>query len=150
MRYQMKFKEIDEEFILYGLLFAISNRIQTIGDGQFDGMTMKQHFMLVALGIMKDKAPTLKETSEVMGCSYQNVKRMAVQLEQKGYLHIVQDKEDRRKQRLILTDKSVALEESTNDATENFMKTLYQDITKEEMKGVIQTLIKMSSNLMTM
>ena len=52
---------------------------------------MKQHFLMIVLNMLTPYHPTLKETAQLVGCSYQNVKRMGAQLEKCGYLHIVAD-----------------------------------------------------------
>lgn len=144
---KVKLEGIDEQFMLYGMIFSLCNRIQTIGDGQFEDITMKQHFLMVVLSIMGEEAPTLKETGEVMGCSYQNVKRMALQLEKKGYLKIIQDEKDKRKQRLVVTEKMVQLGEAKKAATKVFMQTMYRGIEKEEISQAIKILTKINHNL---
>ncbi len=144
---RLKLEGIDEELMLYGMLFALCNRIQTIGDSQFEDITMKQHFMMVALSVMGEEAPTLKETGEFIGCSYQNVKRMATQLEQNGYLRIIQDEKDKRKLRLVATDKMTKLEQVNLEGTNQFMQEMYRGISKEELKMAIGTLKKMNHNL---
>ena len=144
---KVKLEGIDEQFMLYGMIFSLCNRIQTIGDGQFEDITMKQHFLMVVLSIMGEEAPTLKETGEVMGCSYQNVKRMALQLEKKGYLKIIQDEKDKRKQRLVMTEKMVRFGEAKKAATKVFMQTMYRGIEKEEISRTIKILTKINHNL---
>lgn len=144
---KVKLEGIDEQFMLYGMIFSLCNRIQTIGDGQFEDITMKQHFLMVVLSVMGEEAPTLKETGEVMGCSYQNVKRMALQLEKKGYLQIIQDEKDKRKQRLVVTEKMVRLGEAKKAATKVFMQTMYRGIEKEEISKAIKILTKINHNL---
>lgn len=81
----MRLLNIDSEYAIYGMLFSLTNRIQTIGDKEFGDITLKQHFVLVGLS-MFEEAPTLKSMGELIGCSYQNVKRMASQLEKKVIL----------------------------------------------------------------
>lgn len=43
----MKLENIDIEYAIYGMLFSLSNRIQTIGDKEFNDITVKQHFVLI-------------------------------------------------------------------------------------------------------
>lgn len=45
----MKLTNITEEYAIYGTLFSLSNRIQTIGDKEFKDITLKQHFFMIAL-----------------------------------------------------------------------------------------------------
>ena len=75
------------------------------------------------------------------------MKRMATQLEQNGYLRIIQDEKDKRKLRLVATDKMTKLEQVNLAATNQFMQEMYRGISKEELKMAIETLKKMNHNL---
>lgn len=142
----MRLLNIDSEYAIYGMLFSLTNRIQTIGDKEFGDITLKQHFVLVGLS-MFEEAPTLKSMGELIGCSYQNVKRMASQLEKKGYLNIVQDENDKRKFLLVPTEKVRRVEEQKEEATINFMNGLFKDISKEELEITLNALKKMDRNI---
>lgn len=142
----MKITGIGEEYAIYGLLFSLSNRIQTIGDRDLGDITIKQQFLMIALS-MFDHSPTLKEMSDVIGCSYQNVKRMAQQLQKQGYLNIVQDSEDKRKLLLIATDKIEKRADKNREVTYQFMNRLYHDISRKDLQVTFDTLMKMDRNL---
>lgn len=142
----MKLENIDVEYAIYGMLFSLSNRIQTIGDKEFGDITLKQHFVLIGLS-MFEKSPTLKEMGELIGCSYQNVKRMATQLESKGYINIIQDKDDKRKLLLVPTEKVKRVGDEKQEATINFMTNLFREISKDELEVTLSTLKKMDRNI---
>ena len=143
----MNLQDIDEKYAIYGMLFSLGNRIQTYGDSVFTDITMKQHFMMTALEMFREEAPSLKEVGDLIGCSYQNVKRMAINLEKNGYLQIIQDQKDRRRLTLVGTGKFEELNARMMKQTIEFMSTLYGDITKEELQITLQTLIKMERNI---
>lgn len=142
----MKLDNIENKYAIYGMLFSLSNRIQTIGDRELDNITMKQQFLMIGLG-MFEKPPTLKEMGELIGCSYQNVKRMAEQLKKNGYLDIVQDKTDRRKLLLVSTGKIEQEAEQSRDRTAQFMEGLYQGIEEKELEVTLRTLKIMDQNI---
>lgn len=143
----MNLHEIDEKYAVYGMLFSLTNRIQTYGDSQFEDITMKQHFLLIGLGAFGDHYPTLKEMGELIGCSYQNVKRMALNLEKNGYLTLESDEKDKRKIKLVPTEKISLLAEQKKEESEQFMEKLYHGITKEQLKVTMETLILMDRNI---
>lgn len=143
----MNLEGIEEEFSIYGMLFSLSNRIQTYGDSRFNDMTMKQHFMMIALDMFGENSPTLKDMGELIGCSYQNVKRMAINLEKNGYLRIETDANDKRKIKLISTGKFAELANTKQEETQQFMSTLYKGTTKEQLKITLQTLMIMDRNI---
>lgn len=141
-------KKIDatEEFAIYGMLFSLGNRIQAIGDKEFSNITLKQHFMMIALDVF-EQPPTLKEVGELIGCSYQNVKRMADCLQKEEYLTIKQDPCDKRKLLLVPTGKFQKLQQESKDTSINFIRKLYKDIPRENLKVTLETLIKMDMNI---
>lgn len=101
---------------------------------------------MVSLELFVD-SPSLREMGELIGCSYQNVKRMAQHLQKAGYLNIVQDKEDRRKLLLISTEKMHKLAKQKREISLRFMENLYKDISDDELKMTLLTLKKMNKNI---
>jgi DNA-binding MarR family transcriptional regulator len=134
--------------MVYGMLFAVSNRIQTYGDNQFDGITIKQHFLMVVLELFGSQPPTLKELSDAVGCSYQNVKRMLTALEKNGYVIITGNDKDKRKLQVVITDKFHTLNRNYEKQTEEFINRLYKGISEEELQFTAGTLKKMETNIL--
>lgn len=143
----MNFEMINERFMVYGTLFSISNRIQTLGDARFKDITMKQHFMMIVLDMLGNSSPSLTEMGEIIGCSYQNVKRMAAALEKKGYLSIISDSADKRRLLLKSTGRFQQLAEANREATDEFMDMMYRGIPEENIKILLNTLMHMEQNL---
>lgn len=142
----MNISSVSEEYGIYGMLFSLSNRIQTIGDKEFEDITMKQHFMMIALD-MFEQPPTLKEMGELIGCSYQNVKRMAEHLQKERYLNIEKDSTDKRKLLLKSTGKFEEIACEQRDTTIDFMAKLYKNISREDLATTLRTLMKMDQNI---
>lgn len=143
----MEIAGFDNKYMTYGMLFAVSNRIQTFGDEQFTDITMKQHFMMIVLELYGEKSPTLSELADTVGCSYQNIKRMATNLEKNNYISIVEDDKDKRKRHIIMTDKLRKMDESSMKMTQAFMEGLYSGISDEELGFVVNVLKKMDDNI---
>lgn len=146
----MEITGFDNKYMVYGMLFAVSNRIQTFGDEQFEDITMKQHFMMIVLGLFGEKSPTLKELADAVGCSYQNIKRMAANLEKNKYVTIVEGDKDKRKRHIVMTDKLRRMGEDNMKMTQTFMEGLYSGISDEELSCVVKVLKKMEKNIMNM
>jgi len=143
----MDFTGLTNEHMIYGTLFALSNRLQTYLDRMLPEITSKQHFLLIVLSLFKDTNPSLKEVASAMGCSYQNVKRMADCLEKKGYLIIKRDAVDKRKYSLIMTDKIIEFSEKTDEESDKFMQDLYRGLSQEDLQNTLNMLTKMEHNL---
>lgn len=143
---QWNFHSVTEQYMIYGTLFALANRIQTLGDGEFGDVTMKQHFLLICINVFEE-SPSLKEVAEFMGCTYQNVKRMAMALEKNQYVEIKKDEKDKRRLNLHLTPKAAEFSGKYEDKIKRFMEQMYEGISKEEMQTTLHTLDKMNRNL---
>ena len=142
----MKRMHIKKEYFLYGILFSLSNRIQTLGDDFFFDLTIKQHFLMISLQ-MFDRPPNLRETADLIGCSYQNIKTMANSLEKKGFLRIEKDPEDKRKLLLVSTGKMEEGIEGQGELVESFMKKMYRNIPEADIQVTMKTLLRMDKNL---
>jgi DNA-binding MarR family transcriptional regulator len=92
-------------------------------------------------------SPTLSELADAVGCSYQNIKRMASNLEKNKYVSIVEDDKDKRKRHIIMTDKLHKMGESNSKMTQAFMEGLYSGISDEELGCVVSVLKKMENNI---
>ena len=143
----MDFAGLSGEEMIYGLLFAVSNKLQAYADKMLPEITSRQHFLLIVLSLFRDKYPSLKEVANAVGSSYQNVKKMADSLEKKGFVVIKRDEHDKRKYNLMMTEKVAALSEVVDEEAKIFMRDLYQGLTQEDLKHAIAVLAQMQLNL---
>lgn len=60
---------------IFASIFALQNRLQTIGERLQDGITMKQ-WLLLAMAEACPEPRTLTDVGGLMGCSRQNVKQL--------------------------------------------------------------------------
>ena len=142
----MKKPDYPTEYLIFGLLFMIDNRLQTVGDGFFEEITARQWFLLAMLELF-DKAPTLGALSEAMGCTHQNTRQLAARLERSGLVKLERDERDGRRLRIKATGKSKQLGEKYREKQEFFMQTLFQDINKPQKEALLAALEKLIENL---
>ncbi len=133
---------------LFGLLFAFMNRLQAAGDAFYDEITCKQFFLLACMNLYPGEAPTANELAETMGCSRQNVKEILNGLCKKELVILEQDENDRRKQRIYLTQKRKKLAEKYQQKEMEFMKLLYDGISDDEIRCVYKIISRMEKNLL--
>ena len=138
---------IDKRFALFGYFFAMSNRLQTVGDRFYEEITCKQFFLMICLRLFENGAPTINELSEIMGCSHQNVKSIAGKLEEKGYLEISPDSDDARKLRIRLTNKADSLAKKYQKKELDFIDMLFTGISDKQIETTFKTLEKMEENI---
>lgn len=138
---------MDKRFALFGYFFAMSNRLQTVGDRFYEEITCKQFFLMICLRLFENGAPTINELSEIMGCSHQNVKSIAGKLEEKGYLEIRPDSDDARKLRIRLTSKADSLTQKYQKKELDFIDMLFTGISDKQIETTFKTLEKMEENI---
>lgn len=132
---------------LLGLLFAFMNQLQAAGDSFYEEITSKQFFLLACMNLYPDEAPTANDLAETMGCSRQNAKEILNSLCKKGLVVLIQDENDRRKQRIYTTEKTKQMSEKYVQKEMEFMQVLYKGVSDEEVVSVYKILSKMENNL---
>ena len=143
------FSDIPAPFFLLGLLSAFDNSYQAAADAFFNEISWKQMFAIVCIDMCRE-APTLRELSQVMGSSHQNVKQILIKLEKKGFVEMQVDEKDRRKQRIFLTEKARAFSASHDAQSQQIVSRIFAGIPEEQLDVTIQTSLHMERNLKTL
>lgn len=140
---------IPDEAMIFGLLLILSNRMNTLLEREFNefDVTTKQWFLSETIHSLFDSPPTLKEAAHAMGSSHQNVKQVAMKLQQKGLLTLEKDKKDARVTRLRMTDQSHAFWKQTDPKGAIFRERMFKEIDAKDIKRTRHLLEKMLSNL---
>lgn len=142
----IEFGEMEESFFLLGLLSAFDNRYQATADRFFEEMSWKQFFAIICIGLCKEN-PTINELAGIMGSSHQNVKQILLKLEKKGFVAVIVDEEDKRKQRVIITEKTKKFCKEHEAGSNKAVAAIFAGITKEQLQTTIQTIMQMEENL---
>jgi len=131
------------------MIFIVSNRVDTMLEREFRrfDITTKQWFLSVIIDNLFDNPPTMKEAAKEMGSSHQNVKQVALKLEQKGLLNLQKDKRDARITRLKLTENSYNFWEKVRKEGTTFTQALFKNIDKDELAVARIVMQKMQSNI---
>jgi len=123
---------------IFGSIFLAANRLQVLGDQYLsqEDLTTKQWFLNVMIAQFSEKAPTLSEVAELVGNSRQNVKQLALKLDEKGFLTIEKDEQDARALRLKLTEKSREFWEERQKQDNEYIARLFEGLTQEELQNM--------------
>ena len=140
-----KLEIMSDRKYLFGSIFIVSNRMDTLLQREFNrfDITTKQWFLSVIIDNLFDNPPTMKEVANEMGSSHQNVKQVALKLEQKGLLVLEKDKKDARTTRLKLTENSYDFWKMIKEEGAVFTETLFKDIDKDELAIARRVINKM-------
>ena len=145
----VEFGDMPPQAFLLGLLSAFDNRFQAAADAFFKEITWKQFFAIICINLCKEP-PTINELSDVMGSSHQNVKQILIKLENKGFISMKPDKNDKRKQRIIVTKKCrTFLEKNDNNGEQSryIIGRIFEDIDEKSLGIAIKTIMKMERNI---
>lgn len=142
----LKSQEIHPTAYLLGILSTFNNRYQTSANNYFKEVTWKQYFTLICIQLFNNP-PILRDLAAAMDSSHQNVKQILNKLQKKGFIRLVEDEEDRRSQRVYLTEKVQMLYKTKEDGIHEFIQNLYQGISSEDLMTTIKTIQTMERNL---
>lgn len=144
-----KVDTVDDQHFIFGTLLILANKIDTVLSRElkdFD-ITSKQWFLSLVIDNLFDEDPTISEVAKEMGSSHQNVKQVALKLENKGMLRLEKDAKDGRSTRLKFTEKSSEVWSKTQIKGEGFTQGLFRGISEDELAGAKIALGKMLFNL---
>ncbi|MBR6879688.1 MAG: MarR family transcriptional regulator [Clostridiales bacterium] len=145
----VEFGNMPPQAFLLGLLSAFDNRYQAAADAFFKEITWKQFFAVICINLCKEP-PTINELSDVMGSSHQNVKQILLKLEKKGFIAFFTDDKDKRKQRILVTDRCRDfLEENDNNGkhSQYIIGRIFDGVSERNLNSTIKTIMRMERNL---
>ncbi|MBC3898768.1 MarR family transcriptional regulator [Acetobacterium malicum] len=141
----------DQKFI-FGGIQVVANQMDTMLERELKeyNLTTKQWLLTIVVANIFDHDPTIKEVAKGMGSSHQNVKQVALKLEQKGFVVMEKDSHDARITRIKLTDAVASFGKNSQKKSEIFTEKLFKGISAEEMAMTRSALEKMLANLEVM
>ncbi len=93
-----------------------------------------------------EKVDTAKEIAKYRCMSKSLVCKAVDSLTSRGYLEVIQDREDRRFQHLKLSSRGKAAVQKLQNAREEFLAALQQGVSQEEMDVFLRVLSKIRNN----
>lgn len=139
-------KAMGTESYLIGLINRFNNRFQTVADAMFEGISWKQEFFLRCVTLFHEP-PTIKDMAEAIGCSHQNAKQILSKLEKGGLVEIRQDCNDRRKQRIVATEKASSVLEQCREQSATAKELVFANINPEDLHATIRVLTTLDERL---
>lgn len=140
-------KENEKQKFIFGCILLFANRIQTIGDRFDKDITMKQWFLIVCIIENKNNSPTLSNVADFMGCSRQNIKKMALILAEKGLVKFENAPNDSRSIILTITRKCEEFFSKRNNGEEKFLNDFFKGLTKQDINNVYKSFLKLYDNI---
>lgn len=117
--------------LLFTGVFFQENRLHAICDRNNE-LSVKQ-WLLLAVTKGFDEPQDLSTLARAMGCSRQNVKKLAITLEKSGYVELVKSKKDSRSLCVKRTSKGDDYNERTQAYGQFIHQQLFHDFSDEEI-----------------
>lgn len=131
---------------IFSTLFIAGNKLQTLFDNHIPKVSLKQ-FMLLSIVRQSKEQLTFTQLGNILGCSRQNIKKLADVLMKKGFITIQQSPHDIRAMCICPTEKVNNF--YTNDFYEyqEKLKYLFEVYTDKEIETLFILLSKLYAGI---
>lgn len=131
---------------IFSTLFIAGNKLQTLFDQHIPEVSLKQ-FMLLSIVRQSKEQLTFTQLGNLLGCSRQNIKKLANVLVKKGFITIQQSPHDTRAMWICPTEK--VSDYFANDFLEyqEELKYLFEVYTDEEIETLFLLLSKLYAGI---
>lgn len=127
--------------LLFAGVFIQENRLHAVFD-RYNEMSTKQ-WLLMAVCNAFDTPPDLSTLAEAMGCSRQNVKKLAMHLEEDGYVTLEKSEKDARALCVKKTEKGLQFSKESTEFGQKVHEAVFQEFSEEDIISYYQLSIKM-------
>lgn len=142
--------KLDKEAYILGNIFTLANKIQILGDKLDKNISTKQWLLIAVISKCKHPSPTLGEIADIIGNSRQNIKKMAVILQERGFVSLTKDINDARMVRITLTSKCITYFQGRDEKEMQFMDRLFNKFDETLTDGLYQGFVKLAENILEM
>lgn len=127
---------------IFSTLFIAGNKLQTLFDNHIPKVSLKQ-FMLLSIVKQSKEQLTFTQLGDLLGCSRQNIKKLADVLMKKGFITVQQSPHDTRAMCICPTEKVDDFYANDFAGYQEDLKYLFEVYTDKE----IETLFTLLSRL---
>jgi len=128
---QFNYDTLHREQAIFSSIFILQNRMQTAGEKLQTEISMKQ-WLLLAMTECCPEPRTLTNVGNLMGCSRQNVKKLALALEKKGFVRLLLS--DNNSVLIELTEEVKRYAEEIGERHMRALSLLFADFSEEEIE----------------
>ncbi|MEW9095449.1 MAG: MarR family transcriptional regulator [Clostridiaceae bacterium] len=117
---------------IFASIFILQNRLQTVFDRADPHITLKQFMLLVMIRHSPEKQ-TFTYFGELLGSSRQNIKKLALSLEKKGFVIIQPSPTDKRSMTITMTKEAEEYFEKISTLHNLKLENLFNHYSDEEI-----------------
>lgn len=143
------FKEYDCDTMhriqaIFSSIFVLQNRMQTAGEKIQTQISMKQ-WLLLAMTECCPEPRTLTNLGTLMGCSRQNVKKLASALEKQGFVRLLSG--SKNSVQIELTEKVADYSKKIAERHAQTLQLLFADFSEEEIEQLFKLYAKLYAGM---
>lgn len=127
---------------IFSSLFILTNRLQTLFDCHIPELSLKQ-FMVLSIAQQSDVPMTFTQLGHLLGCSRQNIKKLAEALQKKGFVSIEQSPRDARALHICPTSWAQQYFQEVFSVYQAELAELFSVYTQEEISSLFGLLSRM-------
>lgn len=142
-------REQFEQYVI-GAFPILSNQFSRFADSLHSEVTFRQWYMLMMISRMEDNPKNVRDIAEFMGTSRQNVKKMLVALEEKGYVTCARSASDGRALDIDLTGKAYRYLNDGGSAVERKINELFEPFSDAELTALAGYIDKLTACLVAL
>lgn len=131
----------DQRKAIFSTLFIAGNKLQTLFDNHIPEVSLKQ-FMLLSVVRQSKEQLTFTQLGNLLGCSRQNIKKLADVLTKKGFITIQQSPLDTRALCICPTEKVDDFFAKDFSKYQEELKYLFEVYTDKEIETLFMLLTK--------
>ncbi|PWJ51085.1 MarR family winged helix-turn-helix transcriptional regulator [Faecalicatena contorta] len=132
----------DQTKAIFSTLFIAGNRLQTLFDNDIPDISLKQ-FMLLTMVRQSKEQLTFTQLGKLLGCSRQNIKKLAYALERKGFVNIRQNEKDVRAACIYPTEKMIDYFENIFRFYQGRLSYLFELYTDNEVEALFTLFMRL-------
>lgn len=129
---------------IFSSIFVLQNRMQTVGEKIQTQISMKQ-WLLLAMAEHCPEPRILTNLGNLMGCSRQNVKKLALALEKQGFVRLLLGSNN--SVRIELTEKVNDYAREIAERHEQTLQILFADFSEEEIEQLFHLYAKLYAGI---
>lgn len=131
---------------IFSSLFIAANKLQTLFDNHIPQISLKQ-FMLLSV-VRQSKEPlTFTQLGNILGCSRQNIKKLAEILKKKGFISIQPSPHDSRAMCICPTEKVDDFFENEFSEYQEELRYLFEVYTDQEVETLFILMSKLYAGI---
>lgn len=136
----------DQGKAIFSTLFIAGNRLQTLFDNHIPQVSLKQ-FMVLSI-VRQSSAPlTLTQLGNLLGCSRQNIKKLAEALMKKGFVTLQQSPLDPRAMTIRPTEKTSDFFQNGFSEYQKELSYLFEVYSEEELETLFTLLSRLYAGI---